>query len=76
MAEDNEPNQDRWVDTREVMTLTGLGRSSITRLYQQGKMPEPFTIRGTKKLQWWESEILAWMREQDDRGGADATQEG
>lgn len=76
MAEESEPKHDRWMDTRKVMDLTGLGRSSITRLYKQGKMPEPFTVRGSKKLLWWESEILAWMVEQDDREEEHAPQEG
>lgn len=64
---DNEPETDRWVDAKGVMALTGFSRPSITRMVKEGRIPQPFQPRGSSKLVWWESEIRAWMQNQDTR---------
>jgi len=56
---------------QSVKALTGLSRTSIYRLAQEGKFPKPIKL-GERASGWRQSEINAWMEERTtaSRGGA------
>ena len=51
---------DRLLRRREVEKITGLGRSSIYRLMQEGDFPRPVKV-GPSAVRWRESEVNAWV---------------
>ena len=51
---------DRLLRLNEVITRTGLSRSSIYRMMRDGSFPEPLKI-GARAVRWPESEIEAWL---------------
>ncbi len=51
---------DRLLRLSEVLTLTGLARTTIYRKMRDGSFPEPLKI-GARAVRWPESEIAAWL---------------
>ena len=51
---------DRLLRRRQVEEITGMGRSSIYRLMQEGEFPRPVRI-GPAAVRWKASDIAAWM---------------
>lgn len=71
--------EDRWLTIHDLMEMTGWrSRQTIKRRIQDGVLPEPFYPVQGGAGRWWESEILAAMRELDDReeAGHAAAQQG
>ncbi len=52
--------QDRLLRRRNVEEVTGLSRSSIYRLMQEGEFPRPVKV-GLAAVRWRESDITAWL---------------
>ena len=54
-----------------VRARTGLGRSTVYRLIDEGKFPRPVQLGGTTLVAWVQSEIDAWIAERiaAPRGG-------
>ena len=52
--------RDRLLRRREVERITGLSRSSIYRLKQDGDFPRPVRV-GPSAVRWKESDIAAWL---------------
>jgi len=51
---------DRLLRRREVERITGMSRSSIYRLMQEGDFPRPLKV-GSTADRWKESDIAAWI---------------
>ena len=67
----NGPSYDTLLRLPAVRARTGLGRSSIYRLIDEGLFPRPVQLRGTTLVAWAQSEIDAWITERvaAPRGG-------
>ena len=52
--------QDRLLRRREVEKITGMSRSSIYRLMQEGEFPRPVGV-GPRAVRWKVSDIEAWI---------------
>lgn len=52
--------QERLLRRREVERITGMSRSSIYRLMQEGEFPRPVRI-GPAAVRWRLSDIMAWI---------------
>ena len=52
--------QERLLRRREVERITGMSRSSIYRLMQEGKFPRPVRV-GPAAVRWRASDITAWI---------------
>ncbi len=52
--------QDRLMRRREVEKITGISRSSIYRLMQEGEFPRPVRV-GSAAVRWRESDITVWL---------------
>ena len=46
---------------REVLELTGVSRSTISRLRAVGEFPEPTHNLGKRMKAWRTSDVLAWI---------------
>ena len=44
----------------EVVAVTGISRSSVTRQVHRGTFPEPVRL-GPNAIGWREAEVLAWI---------------
>ncbi len=55
--------QNRIIRLPEVMTRTGLSRSTIYLRISQGTFPKPVSL-GTRAVGWVESEIDEWVIQQ------------
>ena len=51
---------DRLLRRRQVEKITGMKRSTIYRLMQEGDFPRPVKI-GPAAVRWRESEVNAWV---------------
>ena len=51
---------DRLLRRRQVEETTGMSRSSIYRLMQEGDFPPPVKV-GIAGVRWRESDVTAWM---------------
>ena len=51
---------DRLLRRRQVEEITGMSRSSIYRLMQDGEFPRPVRI-GPSAVRWRASDITAWV---------------
>lgn len=60
MAEETSTTPDRILRKSEVLARTGLSRTSMYRLAQEGKFPRPLKL-GARASGWLESEVSAWM---------------
>lgn len=45
----------------EVLTLTGLSRSTIWRLCERGAFPKPRKLPGVRAIAWPAPEVEAWL---------------
>ena len=52
--------KDRLLRRRNVEEITGLSRSSIYRLMQEGEFPRPVRV-GPTAVRWRETDITAWL---------------
>ncbi len=52
--------KERLLRRRNVEEITGLSRSSIYRLMQEGEFPRPVRV-GPTAVRWRESDITAWL---------------
>ncbi|MBY3790546.1 AlpA family transcriptional regulator [Photobacterium carnosum] len=52
----------RFIHLKEVMHVTGLGRSSIYNYMAEGRFPKTVSLGG-RAVAWVESEIIDWMLE-------------
>ncbi|OBU19363.1 AlpA family transcriptional regulator [Photobacterium aquimaris] len=52
----------RFIRLKEVMHVTGLGRSSIYNYMAEGRFPKTVSLGG-RAVAWVESEITDWMLE-------------
>ncbi|PSU99260.1 AlpA family transcriptional regulator [Photobacterium kishitanii] len=52
----------RFIRLKEVMYVTGLGRSSIYNYMAEGRFPKTVSLGG-RAVAWVESEITDWMLE-------------
>ena len=52
--------QDRLMRRREVEKITGISRSSIYRLMQEGEFPRPVRV-GSAAVRWRQSDITVWL---------------
>ncbi|MCD9549873.1 AlpA family phage regulatory protein [Photobacterium carnosum] len=52
----------RFIRLKEVMHVTGLGRSSIYNYMAEGRFPKTVSLGG-RAVAWVESEIIDWMLE-------------
>jgi predicted DNA-binding transcriptional regulator AlpA len=50
------------LSTKEVLTMTGLPRSTFYWLRSEGRFPEPARICKTLNVFWRSDEIAAWLR--------------
>lgn len=51
---------DRLLRRREVEAITGLSRSSIYRLMQDGEFPRPVRV-GPAAVRWRSGDVTAWL---------------
>ena len=58
---------DRLRRRREVESITGLGRSSIYRLMQEGEFPQRVQV-GRNAVRWRASDIAAWVESRPTAG--------
>lgn len=52
----------RFIRLKEVMHVTGLGRSSIYNYMAEGRFPKTVSLGG-RAVAWVESDIILWMAE-------------
>ncbi|MEZ8025435.1 AlpA family transcriptional regulator [Vibrio sp. 1F255] len=52
----------RFIRLKEVMSVTGLGRSSIYNFMAEGSFPKSVPLGG-RAVAWVESEVFEWMEE-------------
>ena len=52
--------QERLLRRREVERVTGMSRSSIYRLMQEGEFPRPVKV-GPSAVRWRASDIMDWI---------------
>lgn len=53
-------HKDRLLRLRDVMHLTGLGRSTIYRKVKDSSFPVPVKV-GQAAVRWKESDVTAWI---------------
>lgn len=58
----------RFLRLHDMIASTGLSESTIRRRVEKGEMPKPVLLT-TRCVGWWETEYLAWVREQRDQAG-------
>ena len=58
---------DRLLRRRRVEEVTGMSRSSIYRLMQNGEFPRPVKV-GCAAVRWRASEITLWMKSRPKAG--------
>ena len=61
----------RFLRLPEVLTRTGLSRSTIYVRLDQGRFPRPVSL-GTRAVGWIEAEVDEWIRQRiaESRGGS------
>ena len=65
------PQSDRLLRRRQVEEMTGLSRSSVYRLMQDGEFPRPVRV-GSNAVRWRLSDIVNWLESRPIAGGMDA----
>lgn len=50
----------RFIRLKEVMHITGLGRSSIYNFMAESRFPKSISLEG-RSVAWLESEVIDWM---------------
>lgn len=61
----------KFIKLTNVISMTGLSKSSIYAMMQKGEFPKSVSI-GSRAVAWVEADILIWMDEKISlsRGGA------
>jgi prophage regulatory protein len=62
---------ERFLSTREVMDVTGMGRTTLWRLEREGEFPRRRRIVG-HRVGWLESEVDEWIAARPVASAADA----
>ena len=58
---------DRFVRLREVLTLAGIGKSTLYKMIKTGEFPAPIQI--TKgSVGWWLSAVTQWQQSRPTAG--------
>ncbi|MBZ5875242.1 helix-turn-helix transcriptional regulator [Chromohalobacter israelensis] len=52
----------RFLKLKDVMHLTGLGRSTVYKYISESRFPKPVTL-GERNVAWVEDEVQEWMLE-------------
>ena len=52
----------RFIRLKEVMHMTGLGRSSIYKFMDEGRFPKTVSL-GDRAVAWVESEVEQWIED-------------
>lgn len=52
---------ERFIRLDELISKTGLGRSTIYRMIDKGEFPKPINIT-SNKVAWLQSEVTEWMK--------------
>lgn len=60
---------ERLVRLREVLTRTGVGRSTLYVLIANGKFPKPVSVAGMRISAWSQSAIDEWIQTQLRKDG-------
>jgi prophage regulatory protein len=60
---------DRILRCRAVQEVTGLRKTQLYEHIKTGAFPKPIAI-GQRSVGWRESEIQAWIRSRQSKGGA------
>lgn len=55
----------RIIRLKEVMVMTGLGRSTIYKLQAEGKFPKSIPL-SERAIGWYAFEVEAWLQEKLD----------
>ena len=58
---------ERLIRLPEVLTMVGLGRSSIYRQIAEGQFPKPVDLGGGRAVAWRQSDISAWIASRTQR---------
>lgn len=69
--EEKMQGQVRLLRLPEVLTRTGLSRSTIYVRLDQGRFPKPVSL-GARAVGWIESEVDEWIRERIEESRSDA----
>lgn len=51
----------RIIRLKEVMAMTGLGRSTLYNLLAEGKFPKSVSLGGGRAVGWLASEVEEWI---------------
>jgi prophage regulatory protein len=54
----------RLIGLQEVVRATGLSRSTLYRMLDARKFPQPITVEGARRILWIEAEVVAWIERQ------------
>ena len=60
------PDTERLIRMKELITLVGLGRSTIYRLVAEGRFPPPIYPFNNRLAAWPYSQIAAWIADRCD----------
>lgn len=59
---------------KKVMSITGIGRSSIYKFVSEGIFPKPINLGGGRAVGWLASEVEEWIaarvKERDQKAAA------
>ena len=58
---------ERLLTSKQIAEETGISRSTIYRLVQNGSFPKPIRV-GRRCVRWLESDIKAWLAERKAAG--------
>lgn len=50
----------RVIRLKQVMEMTGLGKSTIYKMKVNGDFPQAFSL-GERAVGWWEHEVFGWI---------------
>lgn len=54
---------ERLLRQAEVLTVTGLSRTTLWRLQKRGTFPKARNIPGSRAIAWLSSEVEAWLNQ-------------
>lgn len=58
------PASEPWkgfISLRDVFQITGLGKTTIRSLENDGRFPARFKVAGGRKVAFWAHEVYEWM---------------
>jgi prophage regulatory protein len=64
--EEPEPQDDDMLSPRDVVRLTGLSKSTIKRMFNDGRFPKPMHL-SPRRIGWPAREVKAWLHRLDDQ---------